>query len=110
MKLRTLYAVLSAAGAVAGLLCIVPWILENGLDLRLMARLLTANAMTVFFTVDAVLSGLVVIVFARRSGRNGLRLWWLPVMGTVLLGASVGLPLLLMLRENAKQSVYRKAG
>ena len=110
MTLRTLYAILAAVGAIASLVCFVPWTLENGLDLRLMLRLLTANSITIFFAVDVVLAALVVIVFAGRSGRRGLRLWWLPVLGTIALGVSFGLPLLLFLREHAKRTDKRYTG
>lgn len=97
MKLKTLYLLLSLLGAVLPLAAFLPWLLEHGLDFRLLFADLFANRVSAFFGLDVVVSAIVVIVFAWCERR--LRLWWLPVLATLSVGVSLGLPLLLYLRE-----------
>jgi len=58
--------------------------------------------------MDVLLSAVTLIVFIRREGsRRKLRLLWLPIGASCLIGVSCGLPLFLYLRERqlASQSV-----
>jgi predicted exporter len=53
-----------------------------------------------FFGLDVLLSAIVLVVFIRRDGaRLGMRMLWVPVVATCLIGVSCGLPLFLYLRE-----------
>jgi hypothetical protein len=61
-----------------------PWVAEHGLDLRLMWSELFSMR----------------IAFIRSEGaQRKVRLLWLPVAATCLVGVSCGLPLFLYLRE-----------
>jgi hypothetical protein len=43
-----------------------------------------------------------VIAFALHERSRGLVAWWPPVVATLAVGPSLGLPLLLLLRERAR--------
>ena len=53
-----------------------------------------------FFGLDVVVSALVLFVFVVAEGRRlGMRILWLPVATTLVVGVSLGLPLFLYLRQ-----------
>jgi hypothetical protein len=100
MKTRSLYLVLCVAGAVIPYLQLVPWVSEHGLNVRLMIQELFANRISAFFALDVIVSTVVLIVFVFvECARRRLRLWWLPILATLCVGVSLGLPLALYLRE-----------
>ena len=103
-----LYLILAIFGTVAPYARFVPWLIEHGLDLRLFVSELFSTRIGGFFGMDVLLSAVTLIVFIRREGsRRKLRLLWLPIGATCLIGVSCGLPLFLYLRERqlASQSV-----
>jgi Protein of unknown function DUF2834 len=78
----------------------VPWLLEHGLNLALFFRELFANRISAFFALDVVVSAVVLIWFIQSEGkRSSMRLLWLPTIGTLIVGVSLGLPLFLFLRH-----------
>ena len=103
-----LYLALSVIGMVVPYARFVPWLIEHGLDLRLFVSELFSTRIGGFFGLDVLLSAVTLIVFIRREGsRRKLRLLWLPIGATCLIGVSCGLPLFLYLRERqlASQSL-----
>ena len=100
MKPKTLFLILSVAGAVIPFIEFVPWVLENGLNLRLMIAELFETQISAFFALDVIVSALVVVAFALiERSRLRMRFWFLPIVGVACVGVSFGLPLLLYLRE-----------
>lgn len=97
------YAVLLALGTVIPLLQIMPWLVDHGLDVRLFLDELFANPVSSFFALDVVMAvvTLLVLAFLERelSGRQRVA-----VGLSALLGASVGLPMYLLLREWNRQA------
>jgi hypothetical protein len=74
--------------------------LEHGLDLSLFFRQLFANQIAAFFGLDVIVSILVLWVFIFTEGaRIGLRHLWLPVVASLVVGVSLGLPLFLYMRQ-----------
>jgi hypothetical protein len=103
-----LYLTLAVIGTVAPYARFVPWLIEHGLDLRLFVSELFSTRIGGFFGMDVLLSAVTLIIFIRREGsRRKLRLLWLPIGATCLIGVGCGLPLFLYLRERqlASQSV-----
>nr|WP_238403380.1 DUF2834 domain-containing protein [Paenibacillus mesophilus] len=50
--------------------------------------------------MDVLVSAIVLIVFILFEGqRNGMKSLWLPIVGTLVVGVSLGLPLFLLHRE-----------
>ena len=78
----------------------VPWLLEHGLDLTLFLRELFANRISAFFAIDVIVSAVVLIWFIQTEGKRlRVGLFWLPTLGTLVVGVSFGFPLFLFLRQ-----------
>jgi Terpene cyclase DEP1 len=94
-----LYAALCVLGAVLPLWFFGSFLLDEGLDVDAFFDQMTQSDIALFAWADVAVAGLAVILFAahERVGR-----WWLAVLGTVFVGPSLGLPLLLLLRERER--------
>lgn len=102
MKPKTLYLVLLFAGTILPYWQFVPWLAEHGLNIRLFLQQLFANRISTFFALDVIISAVVLIYFIAVEGsRVRIRSTWAPVLATLLVGGSCGLPLFLYLREKA---------
>lgn len=99
MKPRNFYLLLFVAGVVVPYLEFGPWVLEHGLDVRLMVEQLFANRVGAFFGADVAISALAVFALAAFERKRLGGVWWLPVVAVLAAGVSAGLPLLLYLRE-----------
>jgi hypothetical protein len=100
MKLKTIYLVLCVLGFVLPYSQFVPWVAANGLDMRLFVQQLFANRIGAFFGMDVLVSAVALLVFARSErSRLGAPGRWLPLIAVLTVGVSLGLPLLLYMRE-----------
>ncbi len=100
MKRRHRYLALAILGILLPYWQFVPWLFEHGLDLSLFFRELFANRIGAFFAMDVLVSAIVLIIFVQVEGRRlGIRGLWVPMVGTLLVGVSFGLPLFLCLRQ-----------
>ncbi len=101
MKLRYLYLVLALIGLILPYSQFLPWIMEHhAMNIPLFIHDMFANQISAFFAMDVILSAIVLIVFILDEGRRlGMRTLWLPVIATLLVGVSLGLPLFLYLRQ-----------
>jgi hypothetical protein len=100
MKARHFYLVCCVLGLLLPYSQFVPWLLEHGLNITLFLRELFANRISAFFAIDVIVSALVLIWFVQSEGKRlRVRLVWLPIVGTLVVGVSFGLPLFLFLRE-----------
>ena len=97
MKLRYLYLAFAILGLVVPYSQLVPWIMEHhALNMPLFVRDLFANRISAFFAMDVIVSAVVLISFIQVEGKRlGMRLLWLPTIGTLLIGVSLGFPLFL---------------
>lgn len=104
-SLEAIYLRLAILGAAVPLAAFLPWLAEHGIDLDLFIQNLFANRIAAFFGWDVVISAVVVLV-AVAAGRDGLSNAQRSgvIAGTLLIGVSCGLPLLLLFRERARQS------
>ena len=100
MRLRHLYLGLCLAGTVLPYCALVPWLMDHGLNLPLFCRELFATRIGAFFGLDVFVSAIVLFVFVFAEGRRAaIPKIWLPVLATLLVGVSLGLPLFLYLRQ-----------
>jgi len=100
MRLRHLYLALCVLGILLPYSQFIPWLLEHGLDLPLLFRHLFANRIGAFFGMDVIVSSLVLWLFVVSEGRRtGMRRLWLPVLASLAVGVSLGLPLFLYMRQ-----------
>jgi len=102
MSRKNLYLLFCVLGLLLPYSQFIPWVLENGLPLGLFVQQLFTNRIGGFFGMDVLVSAVVLIFFIRReSQRLGVRHVWLPIVGVLTVGVSLGLPLFLYLREDA---------
>ena len=100
MKARYVYLVCCVLGLILPYSQFLPWLLEHGLNITLFFRELFANRISTFFATDVIISAIVLILFIQSEGRRfGVRLLWLPTLGTLVVGVSFGFPLFLLLRQ-----------
>lgn len=110
MKPKHLYVVLAIAGAVFPLWQFAPFLREHGLNLPLMIAQLFSTPVSAFFGVDVIVSSVVLWAFVFIEGRRaGMRQLWLPVLASLTVGVSLGLPLFLYMRERHLQHQDRLA-
>jgi Terpene cyclase DEP1 len=100
IRLRHVYLALCVVGAVLPYSQFIPWLLQHRLDLPLFYHQLFGNRIGGFFGFDVIVSSLVLWVFVFAEGRRlGVRLLWLPVVASLVVGVSLGLPLFLYMRQ-----------
>ena len=100
MKIRHWYIALCVLGIVLPYSQFIPFLQQHGLDLRLFFQLLFANRIAAFFGLDVIVSSVVLwVVVLVDLRRTRLRHAWAPLLGNLLVGVSLGLPLWLYLRE-----------
>jgi hypothetical protein len=100
------YFWLCVIGTVLPLSSFLPWFGEHALDLPLFAAELFANPISSFAGWDLIVSALVLFVFvAVEGGRLKVKPIWAPVVATLAVGVSLGLPLFLLLREIRLQQI-----
>lgn len=105
MNRKHVYLLFCVLGVVLPYWQFLPWVLENGLHMKLFVQQLFANRIGGFFGMDVLVSAVVLIFFIRREGlRLGVRYLWLPIAGVLTVGVSLGLPLFLYFRESAMQT------
>ena|SRR5688500_5576235 len=102
MKPKTVYLILCALGVALPYWQLAPWLAEHGLDPRLFFAQLFENRVSGFFAMDVFVSAAALLVFACvERGRGRVRGIWPAALAVALVGVSLGLPLLLYLRERA---------
>jgi hypothetical protein len=80
----------------------LPFLRENGPDVKLFVAQLFATRIGAFFGLDVVVSAVVLAVFVLVDGRRAhMRGLWAPIAATLAVGVSLGLPLFLFMRESA---------
>jgi hypothetical protein len=103
MSRKSIYLVFCVLGIALPYWQFVPWVVaQHGIPLGLFVRELFANRISAFFGMDVLVSAVVLIFFLRREGKRlGVRHLWAPIVGVLIVGVSLGLPLFLYLRESA---------
>ena len=104
MEPKHLYLLMSILGAIVPLVELAPWLATNGLAFPLLIQELFVNRVSSFFALDVILSACSLLLFISvEQSRLMRRIWWVPVLATLALGVSAGLPLTLYLRERARE-------
>ena len=102
--MKNIYLALAVIGTVLPYSQFIPFLRENGLDVRLFVEQLFATRIGGFFGMDVIVSSVVLWVFVRAEGRRlGMRHLWAPLVAILTVGVSLGLPLFLYLRERRLQ-------
>ena len=100
MKPRYLYLSLCVFGTILPLWQLIPFLREQGFALPLLFQQLFSTRAGAFFGMDVLVSSLVLWTLVFVEGRrSGVRHLWIPVVGNLTIGVSLGLPLFLYMRE-----------
>lgn len=100
MKRRHIYLAFCVLGIVVPYSLFLPWLADHGLNFPLFLSELFASRISAFFACDVIASAAVLCFFIFSEGRPGrVRHLWLPLVATVAVGVSLGLPLFLYLRQ-----------
>jgi hypothetical protein len=95
-----MYLALCFLGVILPYWQFLPWVAQNGLNMRLFFEQLFANRIGAFFGMDVIVSAVALLVFVRNEqSRSQIRGRWLPLVAVLTVGVSLALPLFLYLRE-----------
>lgn len=73
---------------------------QHSFSLPLLFNEIIATAMSRFAWLDVLISAIVLLAFIVKEGKaQNIRHLWMPILGTLSVGVSFGLPLFLYLRE-----------
>ena len=109
MRRLHIYVLLSVLGAVLPLSQFLPWLVAHGFDVPLLVSEIASSPIAAFGWLDVVVSGVTLLFFIVVDGRESKTPHlWVPVLGTLTVGVSLGLPLYLALRES--RSILRAHG
>lgn len=98
--LQIFYLILCILGTVLPYSQFVPFLLEQGFDLKLLFEQLFANRISAFFGMDVIVSSLVLWMFVFGEGSHlKMKNLWIYIASNLLVGVSFGLPLFLLMRQ-----------
>ncbi|MGD9344397.1 MAG: DUF2834 domain-containing protein [Candidatus Aminicenantes bacterium] len=98
--MKYFYLFLCILGTVLPYSQFIPFIFDHGANFNIFFQQLFANRISGFFGLDVIVSAIVIIAFILSEGkRKKMRHLWLPFISTFVVGASLGLPLFLFMRE-----------
>ena len=76
----------------------LPFLIENGLNLPLIIQETTGYRLSAFAWLDVLITATTVITLVLEQ-KDRVKNWWIPVIATLLIGPSSGLPIFLYLRD-----------
>jgi 4-amino-4-deoxy-L-arabinose transferase-like glycosyltransferase len=95
-----LLLMLAVIGTVVPLAAFAPFVLVNGFNPKLFLEAAGHTPVSRFFTLDVLISAFTLFLFmALERRRLKISNVWVCVVGTLLVGVSLGLPLFLFFRE-----------
>jgi hypothetical protein len=81
---------------------VIAWTAENGWDPGGYFEAWVGSLPSAQLTADLVIVFLAFLVMLEWEGRRkGMRLWWVPIPASLLIGICFGFPLFLLMRERA---------
>ena len=94
------FLILAILGMLVPLAAFAPFVISHGFDPGLFVKQLFATPVSRFFAFDVLISAITFWVFLLREGRRlEMKYLWIYILGTLLVGVSLGLPLFLFFRE-----------
>ena len=92
--MRRLYLLLAVIGFALPYYFFVSFLVENGLNLKLLFSQLFASDISSFFAVDLIITAIVFLAFSyRESQQRRMANWWMYVVATLAVGPSFAFPL-----------------
>jgi len=100
LKIKHLYIILCFFGLILPYSQLIPILIEGNFGFQMMINQLFVNRITTLFALDLFVTATVFIAFAVYEGMKlKIKHLWITFIVTILVGASLGFPLFLYLRE-----------
>lgn len=100
IKPKYIYLLLCLFGTVLPYSQLIPLIIQGDFSFSLMINDLFINRVSTLFALDLFVTATTFLVFALFEGiKQHIKYLWAPIIATFLVGASLGFPLFLYLRE-----------
>lgn len=100
VKMTYFYGILSIFGLLLPYSQFIPWLLQHGLDFKQLVTAIISTRIGFFAWLDVLVVASVLIGFILSEGsRHKIPHLWLPIIATLLVGPSFGLPLFLLFRH-----------
>ncbi len=110
MRPKHLYLFFCIVGIVVPFIPFAPFIHLHGLDIPLIFTQLFATPISSFFGLDVIMTTIVLWILVAVEGRRiGMKRRWAPVLASLTVGVSLGLPLFLYMRERRMEEVRVRA-
>ncbi len=98
--MKYFYGILAILGTVLPYSQLVPWLFKSGFNITLLINEASQTHIGAFAWLDVIVAAVVLIGFILYEGKKEeMKFLWLPIVGTLIVGVSLGLPLFLLLRE-----------
>lgn len=112
LQIKHLYIILCIFGFILPYSQIIPILLEGNFGFQMMMDQLFANRISTLFALDLFVTATAFIVFAVYEGLIlKIKHLWIPIVASILVGASLGFPLFLYMRQiNLEKSKTKKVG
>lgn len=98
--MKYIYIILTILGAIIPLTEFISFINENGLNFSILIKQAFENHISAFAWLDVIITVIVIVVmtidFSKKSEVKNI---WIPILASLTVGASFGLPLLMFMRE-----------
>lgn len=105
MDQKRLYVFLCVIGTALPLSQFIPWLLEHGININLFFNELFSTRVGSFFGIDVIISALALFTFIYYDSKNSnIKRLWQPVIATLTIGVSFGLPLYLYMRSKSSET------
>ena len=102
--MRAFYLACFVAGCILPLSQLAPAFAAHGLSLTLFVREALGTPMSRVAWLDVIVSAVALTVWVVADNRSHRHAgWWLPILLTITVGVSAGLPLHLYLREGTRR-------
>lgn len=100
-----IYLLLALLGIALPYGALIPWLVDNGLDLALLIQHASTNPISTMGWLDVVVAAMTLLIFIIVDGQRSKVKWLLfPILGTLTVGVSFGLPLYLYLKESQQRN------
>ncbi|WP_428739291.1 DUF2834 domain-containing protein [Sulfurimonas sp.] len=98
--MKNIYLLASILGFVLPYALFLSWLSEHGFDIALFFDEIFSSKLSLFAWADVFISALVLIAFIIYDGKRlSMQKLWLPIVATLSVGVSFGLPLFLYMKE-----------
>ena len=99
--MRFVYIVLCFLGTILPMSALGPWLVENGGDILAFTGGMIETPSARYLSYDLLVTWIALITFIVVEGRRlQMKMLWVPILGGTIVGASLGLPLFFLMREN----------